>query len=115
MPSVIDYKLKYASFLFSNNKIKEAQKQYLSALSLNPSVKEIYASLGLIYILQDDYENAELSLKKAISMDPDYILPYENLVLLSQKRGDIKLAKLYLYKILDIDPDHQARKVLQAL
>ncbi len=113
MSDVIDYKIKYGSFLFNNNKINDAEKQYLEALSLNPTIKEIHASLGLISILKENYVIAENYLKQAIALDPDYVLAYENLVFLYQKTNDSKQTKLYLRKILDIDPYHKAQQIIE--
>ena len=115
MPFVIDYKIKYGSFLFDNKKIDDAKKQYLDALVLNPTIKEIHANLGLISILEGKYTKAESSLNQAIALDPDYIIAYENLVLLSQKRNNYKDVKRYLNKILEIAPQHKAKSILENL
>ena len=115
MPFIIEYKIKYASFLFDYNKIDEAKQQYLDALELNPTVKEVHANLGLIAILNGNYIDAEINLKQAIALDPDYILAYENLVLLSQKKNDNQFTKLYLHKIVEIDPQHMAKEILDNL
>ncbi len=115
MPFVIEYKIKYGSFLFNYHRIAEAKQQYLDALCLNPTVKEVHANLGLIAIMDGDYLEAESSLKQAVALDPDYILAYENLVLLSQKRNDNHFTRLYLQKIIDIDPKHKAKEILDNL
>ena len=115
MPFVIEYKIKYASFLFNFNYIDRAEKQYLDALDLNPTVKEIHVNLGLIAILNGNYIDAEIHLNQAIALDPDYILAYENLVLLSQKKNDNQFTKLYLQKIIEIDPQHRAKEILDNL
>jgi tetratricopeptide (TPR) repeat protein len=115
MSFVIDYKIKYGSFLFSNNQINDAEKQYLDALVLNPTIKEIHASLGLIAILKGNYKKAESSLKQAVALDPDYVLAYENLVFLSKKTNNSKATKLYLRKIVEITPQHKAKQILENL
>ena len=115
MNLVIDYKIKYGSFLFNNSQIDDARSQYLNALNLNPTIKEVYANLGLIAIIQEDYKSAEINLKKAIGLDPDYLLAYENLVLLYEKTNNFEARKLYLRNILDIDPEHKAKKILESL
>ena len=115
MSFVIDYKIKFGSFLFNNNQIDDARKQYLDALNLNPTIKEVHANLGLIAIVQKDYKSAEINLKQAIALDPDYLLAYENLVLLSEEINDFKSRELYLRKILDINPDHKLKVILENL
>ena len=115
MPFVLDYKIKYASFLFKNNKIQAAKSQYLEIIKLNPYIKEAHSSLGMVYILENNYKLAELTLKKAIALDPDYILAYENLVVLYQQMNDNTNTKLSLYKILEIDPKHSAGQIIKNL
>ena len=113
MSNVIDYKIKYAAFLFDNNQINKAQIEYKKALSLNPTIKEIHANLGLISMIKGNYNDAESSLKQAIALDPDYILAYENLVLLYDKYDNYENTKLYLRKILEIDPNHKVKDLLK--
>ena len=115
MDFVIDYKIKYGSFLVNNNQINKAEKQYLDALNLNPTIKEIHANLGLVAILKGDYKKAESSLKQAVALDPDYVLAYENLVFLYQQTNNFEATKLYLYKILEIAPQHKAKQILENL
>ena len=115
MDFVIDYKIKYGSFLVNNNQINKAEKQYLDALNLNPTIKEIHANLGLVAILKGDYKKAESSLKQAVALDPDYVLAYENLVFLSQQTNNFEATKLYLHKILEIAPQHKAKQILENL
>ena len=115
MPFVLDYKIKYASFLFKNNKIQAAKSQYLEIIKLNPYIKEAHSSLGMVYILENNYKLAELTLQKAIALDPDYILAYENLVVLYQQMNDNINTKLSLYKILEIDPNHSAGQIIKNL
>ena len=69
MPFVLDYKRKYASFLFKNNKIF-AKSQYLEIIKLNPYIKEAHSSLGMIYILENNYKLVELTLKKVNCFRP---------------------------------------------
>ena len=114
MSNVIDYKIKYAAFLFDNNQINKAQIEYKKALSLNPTIKEIHANLGLISMIKGNYNDAESSLKQAIALDPDYILAYENLVLLYDKYDNYENTKLYLRKILEIDPNHKVKDLLKS-
>ena len=112
MPFVIEYKIKYGSFLFNNGLIEDSEDVFIDILSLNPMVKEAYLNLGIIYILHNNYKIAEYNLHRAIDLDPDYILAYENLVLLSNKRQDLKNTRLYLQKILEINPDHKSAFIL---
>ena len=113
MPLVIDYRLKYASFLVNQNKTSEAFKQYEKVISLNPKIKQAHSSIALIGILNGEYDFAQKHLDIALDLDPDYILAYENLVYLSQLLGDNNSAKLYLQKIIEINPKHRAIEIIK--
>ncbi|MBT3571645.1 MAG: hypothetical protein HN498_04720 [Flavobacteriales bacterium] len=115
MPFVIDYKIKYGSFLLNINKKTIASSVFHEALNLNPTIKEVHLNLGYIDILSGDFQLAESRLKQAIALDPDYILAYENLVLSSQLQNKFDEAKVYLNKILEIAPNHKAKLILEKL
>ena len=115
MPYVIDYKIKYGSFLVNNNQIDIAEQIFSDALNLNPTIKQTHLNLGLIAILKGKFIIAESRLKQALALDPDYILAYENLVLSSQMQNKNKDVKFYLNKILEIAPNHKAKLILENL
>ena len=115
MPFVIDYKIKYGSFLLNINKKTIASSVFHEALKLNPTIKEVHLNLGYIDVLSGDFQLAESRLKQAIALDPDYILAYENLVLSSQLQNKFDEAKVYLNKILEIAPNHKAKLILEKL
>jgi len=115
MPFVIDYKIKYGSFLLNINKKTIASSVFHEALKLNPTIKEVHLNLGYIDILNGEYEMADRRLKQAIVLDPDYILAYENLVLSAQKQNKNIQMKFYLKKILEIAPGHKANQILEKL
>ena len=113
MPYVIDYKIKYGSFLINNKRLEKAKFIFNSALSLNPTIKEVHLNLGYIDILIGEFEIADSRLKQAIALNPDYVLAYENLVLSAKKQNKLEDVKFYLNKILEIAPNHQ--KAIQLL
>ncbi|MBC8266639.1 MAG: hypothetical protein H8E84_06695 [Flavobacteriales bacterium] len=115
MPFVIDYKIKYGTFLLKINKKTVAFPIFIEALKLNPTIKEVHLNLGYINILTGEYELADRRLKQAIALDPDYILAYENLVLSSQMQNKTSELKYYLQKILEIAPNHKAKIILENL
>ena len=106
MPLVLEYKIKYATFLIKNNKLSTARIILNQVIDLNPTIKEAHLNLGYIDYLINKYEAAELRLKQAIALDPDYILAYENLYLISKIQNDFINMNIYKNKILDIDPNH---------
>ena len=112
MPFIIDYKLKYSTFLIKNNQIKKASIILKESIQLNPTIKELYLNLGYIDMLNKDYSSSEIRFKQAIGIDPDYLLAYENLVILSQIQEKDKELKLYIDKIIEIDSLHLAKEIL---
>ena len=55
MPFVIDYKIKYGTFLLNIHQIELASAVFQNALKLNPTVKELHLNLGYIDILNEQY------------------------------------------------------------
>ena len=115
MPFVIDYKIKYGSFLLKVNKKTVAFPIFNEVLKLNPTIKEAHLNMGYIDILTGEFEIADRRLKQAIALDPDYILAYENLVLSAQMQNKSSEVKFYLNKILEIAPNHKAKRILEKL
>ena len=115
MPFVIDHKIKQGAFLIKQNQLGAAKTVFTSALSLNPTIKEIHLNLGYISLLEHDFKKADLYLKQALALDPDYILAYENLVLSAQMQNKMKQVKVYLNKILEIAPNHKAKTILEKI
>ena len=113
MPLVIDYKIKYATFLINNNELDLAISILNEALSMNPIIKELHLNLAYIDILQENYISAEKRLNYAILLDPDYLLAYENLLLIAQIQDNSSKSTFYLDKILEIAPDHKVKEILK--
>jgi Tfp pilus assembly protein PilF len=53
------------------NKLEEAEQEFLKFIKLAPKEKLGYANLGLVYLRMGKYEEAEKILKKAIKIDPE--------------------------------------------
>jgi tetratricopeptide (TPR) repeat protein len=53
------------------NKLEEAEKEFLKFIKLAPKEKLGYANLGLVYLRMGKYKEAEKILKKAIKIDPE--------------------------------------------
>ena len=115
MPFVIDYKIKQGVFLINQNQLNASKVIFISALALNPTIKEIHLNLGYIFFLEYDFKKADFYLDQALALDPDYILAYENLALSAQMQNKIEKAKVYLNKILEIAPNHKAKVILEEI
>ncbi|MBN2349156.1 MAG: VCBS repeat-containing protein [Bacteroidales bacterium] len=53
------------------NKLDEAEQEFLKFIKLAPKEKLGYANLGLVYLRMGKYKEAEKILKKAIKIDPE--------------------------------------------
>jgi len=53
------------------NKLEEAEQEFIKFIKLAPKEKLGYANLGLVYLRMGKYEEAEKILKKAIKIDPE--------------------------------------------
>ena len=112
MPFVIDYRIKYATYLINNNELDSAESILNQALLMNPIIKELHLNLAYIDILKKKYISAEERLNYTLLLDPDYLLAYENLLLIARIKDNSLKSSLYLDKILEIAPDHKVKKIL---
>lgn len=69
------------------NKLEEAEQEFLKFIKLAPKEKLGYANLGLVYLRMGEYEKAEKSLNKAIKIDP--------------KDPDVRLIMATVYEMAD--------------
>ncbi|WP_267226829.1 winged helix-turn-helix domain-containing protein [Dyella silvae] len=68
--------------------LAKAEPSIRRGLALNPAAAECHASLGNLYLVQDDGLAAEKELRRAITLDPDFMLArfWLGNALLSEKR-----------------------------
>ncbi|MEP9412545.1 MAG: tetratricopeptide repeat protein [Candidatus Brocadia sp.] len=86
--------------------IERAQKEYQTALSINPKDASIHSNLGNVYTKQGLIDRAFLEYQEAIRLDRNYALPHNNLGNIYFNRGDIDKAKLEYEEALKIKPDY---------
>ncbi len=88
------------------NKLEEAEKEFLRFIDLAPKEKLGYANLGLVYLRMGKYDEAEKILKKAIRIDPKD--PDVRLILAQvyemDNRKDLSISTLK--ESLKFAPDH---------
>ena len=82
----------------------QAEKDFNKALSLNPSYKEAFYGLGMVYGYQDKYEISERYFTKAIKIDKTYLtaIKWRGIVYDELKRYDKALKDFS--NVLSIDP-----------
>ena len=83
-----------------------ASLHYQEAIKLNPSFKEAYAGLAMLYAYVDpNYEFAEKLLSKCIDFDSKDAKSHLNLFMIhTQIKKDYKIAKRHYDRALEIDP-----------
>lgn len=58
-------------------------------------------TLGFLYILKNDFDNAVKYTNKAIKDDPTYLLAYDNLGQIEYRRGSYNKAEQYFTKVIE--------------
>ena len=77
---------------------------YRSSVMLNPKNKYAYNNMGLAYLAQKDFKNAEKKFKKAYSTDKTYTSPLDNLAILYAQTGRRDKQLSTLRKAVRINP-----------
>lgn len=77
---------------------EDAFQRYHKALSLDPLCAECRNNLGVLYLSNRDFAEAESHFEGAIKNKPDYAEPYLHLALLMETRGDFTGAKTQYQK-----------------
>jgi superkiller protein 3 len=76
-PKNEDYYLELGEVLGQNNAIPAVVTLFEGALRALPDSLKIRSGLGVAYVMQRDYEKAELLLKKIVESRPDYEVGYK--------------------------------------
>ncbi len=77
-----------------NKNRQQAEKDYLSAISLNYRRPEIFNNLGALYIDQEKYDEAVLQLNQALRLRPDYFMALLNRGVAYSRQGKMSLAMI---------------------
>ncbi|MFQ5637718.1 MAG: FG-GAP-like repeat-containing protein [bacterium] len=88
------------------NKLPEAEEQFLQLIEIEPEEALGYANLGLVYMRMGKYPEAETHIKKALDIDPGAADIRLNLAEIYEQDGRLPEAITLLEKSLDQAPDH---------
>lgn len=93
-------------YMFAQNKTRldEAEKLVKQALEANPTAAYIMDSLGWVYFMKEDYQNARLYMEKAAKRAYRDAEIYTNLGQLYEKIGEKELARTSYDRALETDP-----------
>ena len=86
--------------------IERAQREYQTALSINPKDANVHSNLGNVYSKQGLIDKAFGEYNEAIQLDRNYAPPHNNLGNIYFNRGSIDKAKLEYEEALRIKPDY---------
>ncbi|MEN8116589.1 MAG: FG-GAP-like repeat-containing protein [Bacteroidota bacterium] len=88
------------------NKLDEAEAQFIKLTELAPDEAIGYANLGLVYLRKGEYEKAEIQLKKAIELDPDDANIRLNLANVYKMSNESEKSIEVLEQTIEMNPEH---------
>lgn len=97
--------LQIGSYYHVDGKLDEAEKEYETALELNPDLPNIRNNLGRLYISKKMFNEAELLLKKELEIKPNSVA-YYNLAIIQEEKENSEEAKKLLQKSIGINPNY---------
>jgi len=88
------------------NRLEEAEAEFLKLIQLAPEEALGYANLGIVYMRMGKYEQSEEQIKKAIELNPDDPDIRLNLAKVYDLLDKEEASREELEKTIEIDPDH---------
>lgn len=109
-PQDLQWRFLRGVVLTEQNKLPEAEAQFLQLLADRPDLPEAYNNLAVVYSRQEHFEKARQALEMAVRLQPRNALAHENL-------GDVhaKLAARSYARALEHQPGHAGLPVKLAL
>lgn len=92
-----------ARHLYKIGRLEDARGLYQRALMLDPSYVYALNNLGVIYIQEGNYSEAQKNLEEAIQQRPEYVDPYYNLACLYALKGEVTKSLAQLKKAVSLD------------
>ena len=92
-----------AKYFQKVGRLKEAQKFYKQALTIEPDNVFVLNNLGVIHIQQGNYLKARDNLESAIRIKPEYVDPYYNLACLYASKGKVMKSLENLKKAISLN------------
>lgn len=100
-------------YFMRNNRLDEAETQFIKVLELDPQYKNSYLKLSELYTRKSDFDEAKRILLLGIENLPNQARLYTDVGILLFKDDSLAEAKSYLEKALDIKSDLKAKYFLQ--
>lgn len=89
--------------------VKDAEKNYIRVISMNPAHIEAHAKLGAIYLNQEQFSKAELIYRKLVLSVGDDPVYFSNLGLSLFQQEKYEEAKGFYEKAIELDPNRAGR------
>ncbi|MCP4077816.1 MAG: tetratricopeptide repeat protein [Gammaproteobacteria bacterium] len=87
-------------------KIDEAIEQFSRVVKDNPSAKNAYTNLGLLYIHKKQNKEAMEAFLNAIKQNTNDAIAYNHLAILQRQQGEFKMALYNYYKAINANPEY---------
>ena len=88
------------------NRLEEAEAEFLKLIELAPEEALGYANLGIVYMRMGKYEQSEEQIKKALEINPDDPDIRLNLAKVYDLLNKEEASREELEKTIEIDPEH---------
>lgn len=89
---------------------QEADRASLKAVELDPNLAEAHASRALAYLVNEDFDNAEVEFQRALALNPSLFEAYYYYGRARFHQGDMEAAAELFRKAAEVNPaDYQAR------
>ena len=89
-----------------DNRLEEAEKEFLKLIELAPEEALGYANLGIVYMRMGKYEQSQEYLKKAVEINPEDPDIRLNLAKVYDLLDNEEASREELEKTIEIDPEH---------
>ncbi len=103
---VISNLFKEAKKMVSEGKLKEAEKSYINIITLGPKNKKAYKALGMIYLKEENWQDARESFDQASKLDNRDDEVWANLGLSLEKLGDLEKARHAFERAINLNKHH---------
>jgi len=86
-----------------NGRLREARRLYQRTLALDPQNVQAVNNIGVTYLQEKNFTEAQKNFEDAMRLQPDYVDPYYNLACLYAIQGDTRKGLDYLRRAVSLD------------
>jgi len=84
---------------FTDGDFAGAYRQFERGLTVDPTAALLWINLGVVFVRNAQYDDAERSYRQALALEPDNLSALNNLALLAQQRGHAFTARRLLKRV----------------